>query len=152
MAGDDLGWAAIEGLEEAGLNHVAELLPLDRPGPALVDHFQGRNRVILIDAMEAGLAPGSVRALALEELIVSAHPPSSHGLGLAEALALARALDCMPAHLRVIGIEAGPGLDRETLSSAIREVVRLVQAILSENRSGLGSVDPAPPSPSQRSL
>jgi hydrogenase maturation protease len=136
VAGDDLGWAAIEALKDAGLDRVAELLLLDRPGPALVDHFQGRNRVILIDAMEAGLAPGSVRALALEELIVSAHPSSSHGLGLAEALALARALDCIPKHLHVIGIETGPSLDGETRSIAIRQVVQLIQAILNETDPG----------------
>ncbi|TVP81870.1 hydrogenase maturation protease [Thioalkalivibrio sp.] len=150
VTGDDLGWAAIAALKEAGLDHVAELLFLDRPGPALVDHLQGRDRVILIDAMQAGLVPGSVRALSHEELIVSAHPPSSHDLGLAEALALARALDCIPAHLHVIGIETGPGLDGETRSVAIRDAVQVIQAILSGNRSGFGPDDAAPRFPSQR--
>ena len=150
VAGDDLGWAVIEALNEAGLDYAAELLPLDRPGPALVDHLQGRNRVILIDAMHAGLAPGSVRALSLQELVVSARPPSSHGLGLADALALARALDCIPAYLHVIGIETGPGLDAETRSIAIGEVVRRIEAILGDNGSGFESAGLVRSSPSQR--
>jgi len=137
VAGDDLGWAAIQALEEAGLNRCAELLGLDRPGPALLDYLQGRSRVILIDAMQAGLEPGSVCALSPEELITSAHPPSSHDLGLAETLALARALGCMPNRLYVIGVETGPVLDGAARSVALGEVVRLVQSLLSGNGSGL---------------
>jgi hydrogenase maturation protease len=150
VAGDDLGWAAIEALEGAGLNRCADLLRLDRPGPALLDYLQGRSRVILIDAMQAGLEPGSVRALSPEELITSAQPPSSHDLGLAETLALARALGCMPARLYVIGVEAGPVLDGAARSVALGEVVRLIQSVLGGNGSGLETFDPGRTGSSQR--
>ncbi|MCA1789875.1 MAG: hydrogenase maturation protease [Thioalkalivibrio sp.] len=150
VVGDDLGWAAIQALEEAGLDHMAELLPLDRPGPALLDYLQGRSRVILIDAMQAGLAPGSVRALSPAELIASAHPPSSHDLGLAETLALARALGCIPARLHVIGVETSPVLDGGMRSDALREVVRLVQSVLSGHGSGLETFVPGRTGSSQR--
>jgi len=152
VVGDDLGWAAIAALEEAGLNRCADLLSLDRPGPALLDYLQGRSRVILIDAMQAGLEPGSVRALSPEELIASAHPPSSHDLGLAETLALARALDCMPARIYVIGVETGPVLDGVARSVALGEVVRLIQPLLNGNGSGLetGTLDPGGTGSSQR--
>ena len=150
VAGDDLGWAAIAALEEAGLNRCVDLLSLDRPGPALLHYLQGRSRVILIDAMQAGLEPGSVRALSPEELIASAHPPSSHDLGLAETLALARALGCMPARLYVIGVEAGSVLDGAARSVAMGEVVRLIQSLLSDNLSGLETFDPTGTGPSQR--
>jgi len=106
--------------------------------------------VILIDAMQAGLEPGSVRALSPEELIASAHPPSSHDLGLAETLALARALGCMPACLHVIGVETGPVLDGVARSVALGEVVRLVQSLLSGNGSGLETFDPGGTGSSQR--
>ena len=141
VAGDDLGWAAIAALQEVGLNRCADLLSLDRPGPALLHYLQGRSRVILIDAMQAGLAPGSVRALSAEELIASARPPSSHDLGLAETLALARALDCMPARLYVIGVETSPLLEGAARSVALEEVVRLIQTVLSGNGSGLEPFD-----------
>jgi hydrogenase maturation protease len=149
-AGDDLGWAAIAALEEAGLHRCADLLCLDRPGPALLDDLQGRSRVILIDAMQAGLAPGSVRTLSPEELIASAHPPSSHDLGLAETLALARALGCIPARLYVIGVETGLVLDGAARSVALGEVVRLVQSVLSGNGSGLETFDPGRTGASQQ--
>jgi hydrogenase maturation protease len=150
VAGDDLGWAAIAALEQAGLDRCADLLRLDRPGPALLDYLQGRSRAILIDAMHAGLAPGSVRALSPGELIASAHPPSSHDLGLAETLALARALGCMPDRLYVIGVETGPVLDGAARSVALGEVVRLVQSLLSGNGSGLETFDPGRTGSSQR--
>lgn len=142
VAGDDLGWAAIAALEAAGLNRCADLLCLDRPGPSLLDHLQDRSAVILIDAMQAGLPPGSVRVLSAAALITSAHPPSSHDLGLAEALALACALGCIPDRLYVIGVETGPALDGASRSAALREVVRLIQAMLSGNGSGLETFDP----------
>ncbi len=107
VAGDDLGWLAIDWLRNAGFDRDAELLTLDRPGPALIDYLQPDSRVILIDAMDAGLPAGSVRELALDGINVRASAPSSHDLGLAEALALARALGGLPRHLYVVGIQMG---------------------------------------------
>jgi hydrogenase maturation protease len=149
-AGDDLGWAAIAALEEAGLDRYADLLSLDRPGPALLDYLDGGSRVILIDAMQAGLAPGSVRTLSSAELIATAHPPSSHDLGVAETLALAGALGCLPARLFVIGVEAGPGLDGAVRSVALGEVVQIIQSLLNGNGSGLETFDPGGAGSSQQ--
>jgi hydrogenase maturation protease len=108
VVGDGLGWAAIEALRAAGLADAHELLTLDRPGPALIEHLTPGTCVILLDAMEAGLAPGSVRELDLEDLIAMARPPSSHHLGLAETLALARTLGVWPQQLHLLGIQTVP--------------------------------------------
>jgi hydrogenase maturation protease len=130
-AGDDLGWAAIEVLQGAALEAVAELLTLDRPGPALIEYLDPQARVILIDAMHAGLSPGSVRELALDEVILRSRPPSTHDLGLGESLALALALDRMPLSLHLIGIEAGPGSGvPEWRQPALREVVVRVKSLV----------------------
>lgn len=150
VAGDDLGAAAIAELADAGLNRCAELLTLDRPGPALIEHLQDGFCVILIDAMLAGLPPGTVRELPLEDLIVSARPPSSHHLGLAETLALASALACLPQRLHLIGIEAGAGLDGDTRSAALAAVVETVRQILAAGEPGMERLDPRASGASQR--
>ncbi|TVP87065.1 MAG: hydrogenase maturation protease [Thioalkalivibrio sp.] len=130
-AGDDLGWLAIDWLRSAGLDRHAELLTLDRPGPALLDHLQPDARVVLIDAMEAGLPAGTLRELVLDDLLAHAHPPSSHHLGLAETLALAQALGALPGHLHLLGIQmAGGGEDLPSSEALAAEVVRRVRAML----------------------
>jgi hydrogenase maturation protease len=131
VAGDDLGWLAIEWLREAGFGRRAELLTLDRPGTALLDHLQPDTHVILIDAMDADLASGTVRELPLADLIVRARPPSSHGLGVAETLALARALGTLPQRLHIIGIQKDHGsAERGCLNEALGALPRCVSGIL----------------------
>jgi hydrogenase maturation protease len=107
VAGDDLGWLAIGWLHHARLDRHADLVTLDRPGTALLDHMQPGSQVILIDAMDADLAPGTILELPLEDLIITARPPSSHEFGLAETLALAKALGTLPHRCHVIGIQMG---------------------------------------------
>lgn len=133
VAGDDLGWLAIDWLRNAGFDRDAELLTLDRPGPALVEYLRPDVRVILIDAMDAGLPPGSVRELAPDDVIIRAGAPSSHHLGLAETLALARALGGLPRYLFVIGIQMGADIagrdgQREAFSALSARVRRMMQA------------------------
>ena len=131
VAGDDLGWLAIDWLRDAGFDRHAELLTLDRPGPALLDHLQPDAQVILIDAMDAGLPADTLRELVLDDLLTEARPPSSHDLGLAEALALAKALGVLPVRTHLFGIQmAGAGADRPSSETLALEVVRRVRAIM----------------------
>lgn len=104
---DSIGWQAAEYLRRAGsLPSEVRVQVCDRPGVTLLAHFRRAPQVILIDAMKAGLAPGSVRAVPAEEL-VAAESLSSHDVGVAEAVALAAALGELPQRLSIIGIEAG---------------------------------------------
>jgi hydrogenase maturation protease len=105
LAGDDLGWKAITALQGTPFDVQVRWLTLDRPGPSLLDHLDPENPVILIDAMDADLPPGSLRVLRLEDLLLDALPPSSHQFGLAESLALGQALGRLPAQLHIIGIQ-----------------------------------------------
>ena len=140
VAGDDLGWQAIDALREAGIGRHAELLTLDRPGPALLDHFEPDVHVILIDAMDAGLPPGSIRDLTLDDLLFGALPPSTHHLGLAESLALARALDGLPRVLYVIGLQKGERFQRP---GAMFD--ELLQRVIDSVRSTMKDGDRAEP-------
>lgn len=131
VVGDDLGWLAIDWLRDAGFDPHAELLTLDRPGPALLDYLEPDVQIILIDAMDAGLPAGTLCGVALDDLLTQARPPSSHDLGLAETLALAKALGVLPVHLHLLGIQmAGAGAQRPSSETLALEVVRRVSAIM----------------------
>ena len=131
VAGDDLGWLAIDWLRDVGFDRHAELLTLDRPGPALLDHLQPDAQVILIDAMDAGLPAGTLRELVLDDLLTQARPPSSHDLGLAEALALAKALGALPMQMHLIGIQMACVVeDLRSPNTFAPEIVRRVRALM----------------------
>ncbi len=79
----------------------------DRPGVDLLELIDGAAAVILLDAARSEAPAGTVHDLALDD--VPRAPlrfVSSHGLGVAEVLALARALGRLPPRGRVIAIEA----------------------------------------------
>jgi hydrogenase maturation protease len=88
-----------------------------RPLPDLLDALDGADAAVLIDAARTGGAPGALRRLAPGDL-ARLRSPSSHGLGVAQALALASALGRAPAHVELLAIEAGP-LRGEALSPAV---------------------------------
>lgn len=93
--------------------------------------------VIIIDAMRSGAAAGSIRRidLELEALPASFAPRSTHMLGLATVIELARALNSALAHIVVYGIE-GRAFDLgSTISSEVRGAVEsATNAVLAELR------------------
>jgi hydrogenase maturation protease len=111
-----------------GLQVVVETEPL-----ALLEHLEGQSTVVVVDATNPGPDPGRVRVwrlgpnrLARREQVVG-----SHGLGVADAVELARSLGLLPSALTVIGVEAqssqmGAGLSRSVharLEDAVAAVV-----------------------------
>ena len=101
----------------------------------LLDLWSGLARVVLVDAVVTGRSEaGVVHVLqaATEPLPVVSHA-SSHGIGLAETIELARALNRLPSDVRVVGIEAGsldPG--SELTPSVADAVPRAVARVLEE--------------------
>lgn len=69
--------------------------------------LQGAGQAILVDATSSGAPPGTVRRFdaAASPLPASFARESSHGLGVAEAVELARVLGRLPPRLVVYGIE-----------------------------------------------
>lgn len=108
--GDDtLGFQAIERLEQERdlLPPDTELLAMDRPGSTLIPLLEKSHTVVIIDAMQSGQPAGTVQRLEPDDLIREKNMPSSHNLGVAESLALAKVLGVMPERLLVYGIEMG---------------------------------------------
>jgi hydrogenase maturation protease len=122
--GDDrAGWEVVAALRSAApLPLRVDIRACDRPGAALVQWLAGVEHAVIIDAaLSAGSPPGRVRWLAERE-IEARRAVSSHGFGLAEALALARALGDAPSRVSVLAISV-THLEGEALSDPVREAV-----------------------------
>lgn len=135
--GDDrLGWVAVEALKQSA--RLAPLIPQrlqldarDRPGVLLLSAWEGAHTVILIDAVCSGAEPGSVLRLTGADISTSGCNVSTHGYGVATAVALARALHSLPATLVLLGLEVDPLCSGETLSvtlqAALPDFVQLIE-------------------------
>ena len=89
----------------------------DRPPPSvavrawrgdplgLIEAWSGVERLVLVDAVVSGAAPGTVRRYGIDAPFATGAGASTHGVGLADALALARTLGRLPATVEVWGIE-----------------------------------------------
>jgi hydrogenase maturation protease len=74
---------------------------------SLIEDWANFDALVCVDAAAPMGAPGRIHRidLAAGELPQNISPTSSHGLGLAEAIALARALKCAPQDIIVYAIE-----------------------------------------------
>lgn len=134
------------GDEGAGIHAVRELARQAPPGVDIVDagtalgeivgRLGGYRKLILVDAVEAGGAPGQIVRLEIRDendLAAAPLPLSLHELGVAEALRQARLLGLLPPQVVLLGVQPAriaPGLK---LSAAVaRALPALVEAIRAE--------------------
>ena len=101
-----------------------------------MEAWKGADAVILVDAVHAGKAPGSVYRLDAHEGPIPANffHYSTHAFSVAEAVELARALNQLPSRLVIYGIEgrdfeAGGELSHEVAKAAQRVVERVLKDI-----------------------
>jgi hydrogenase maturation protease len=90
-AGDDgVGIAVARSLAARGLRDLE--VRESRDAWVLVELLGEGRRVVLVDAVVGGGAPGTVLRLAADALPAGITPLSTHGMGVADALELARVL------------------------------------------------------------
>jgi hydrogenase maturation protease len=94
-----------------------------RSGLTLLDAVVGVRRVLLIDSLVSGRPAGTLSEFALEP--ARPRSPSTHYLGYAEALAVARALGLdVPDEIRVLAVERAADVRfGDGLSDAVRAVL-----------------------------
>lgn len=139
--GDDgAGPAVIRGLRELGIDareQQGDVL-------ALIESWAGADEVVLLDATVSGTTPGTITVWNAAEAPVPAGACtySTHGLGVAEAVELARVMGRLPARLVIYGIEAAHFEPGAPLSHAVAEAVeRVVRAIAAECEASPGLAD-----------
>jgi hydrogenase maturation protease len=104
----------------------------------LLEQWEGARTVVLIDAIHADSPPGEIHRVDLSSEPVPARlggSSSTHAVGMADAIELARALGCLPAGVILYGVQgrrfdSGGGLSREVEGA----IAQLAEAALAEAR------------------
>jgi hydrogenase maturation protease len=105
---------------------------------ALVDLWDGAALAVVVDAMRSGAAPGTVARRSGDEVdaLPVDRPTSSHGLSVADAVGLGRALGRMPSQLVLYLIEARDVAPGSTLTAEVAAAVdRTAERIVAELRA-----------------
>ena len=118
---------------------------------ALLDASTGARELHIVDACRSGAEPGTVRHLdvAARPVPTAAALRSSHGLGVAEAIELARSLGRLPPTVRLHAVEAercelGAGLSPSVVAAVDRLADQLI-LVLGAETDGLARVASTPP-------
>ena len=127
---DTLGWQLLDALgaiDWSGSGLDVQLIKADRPGVGLLDQMQGRDRVVLLDAVLAAEGNGSVVPIDRGDLARNDGRFSSHALGVAEVLDLGEKLGLLPRQLLLLGVVVGTVLD----APAVAQVEARIREFLS---------------------
>ena len=140
---DGVAAAVLEGLRvQWGDDPRVRLVELDGESARVMQAWEGSRTVWIVDAVRSGRPAGSVHEVDAARLAdlddTGRRLGGGHLMGLSEAVELARALDRLPAELRVLGVEGEDFGDGEGLSAAAREGVRHAVQLLDQALRQLG--------------
>ncbi len=118
--------------------------------------WEGRELVVVVDALRSGVAPGTVLVLRTgadrpplgEDAWARTGRGGTHAFGLVSAVELGRALGRLPREVTVVGVEAGsleywPGLTPEVAAAVPAAAVAVLEAISTAARAR-ACTDPTP--------
>jgi hydrogenase maturation protease len=124
ILGDEgVGVHVVEQMRNTPLPDDVELVDGGTSGAGLVDEIAGRRKLIVVDAMKADVAPGTVYRLGMDDLLREADRLSLHEFGLTDTLMMAKHLGCAPEEVVIFGVqpkEIRVGLD---LSPEVASIV-----------------------------
>ena len=126
--GDDGTGLAVARALRPKLPPEIEVIEQFGEGTSLMDAWRGASRVILIDAVHSGAAPGTIHHIdaSTSPVPTALFPCSTHAFGVADAIEMARALHRLPPQVNIYGIESANFDEIEGLSP---EVTRAVAAV-----------------------
>jgi hydrogenase maturation protease len=123
-------------------------------GMRVLPHIEGAKRLVIVDAIRAGRAPGTLVRLEREEVPLHMRQKfSPHQIDLSEVLALAALRGTLPPELVALGLEPERVEPYEGLSSPVRaRIPELLEAIERQLADWGHALEPrvpadAPPSP-----
>lgn len=131
---EGIGVRVIEALQSFTLPAGVELFDGATAGMDLLDIIADRERLIVVDAIDADVPPGTVLRLTPEDLVPRTEPcVSVHDMGLFEALLAARRLRREPRDVVVLGVRPHTiacGLELSPTMAAL--MPQLIQAVWNE--------------------
>jgi hydrogenase maturation protease len=132
--GDDgAGPAVVAHLRKRNLPGIA-LKTVSGEATELIRAWQDADSVVIVDAARCGLAAGTVREfdIGAPDLAIASNRASTHGLGVAEAIALARNIGVLPDDGVVITIAGENFRPGESLSGPVAAAVAAVAARIAD--------------------
>jgi hydrogenase maturation protease len=132
---DGVGCRVAQELERCALPDEVEVIDAGTPGVGLLNLFEGRQRVIIIDAAEMEFAPGVFKRFGIQDVLLtgSTQRISLHRTGIADSLALARELKIKLPEIVFFGVQPAlidwkDGLSPQVLAA----MPKVVEAVLRE--------------------
>jgi hydrogenase maturation protease len=135
LRGDDGAGVAVAQRLRDRVPPGIEVVSCDEEPSRLMDAWEGADSAVLVDTVSSGAPAGTLHRFEAGDEAIPAHTfrSSTHAIGIAETIELARALGRLPRRVRVYGIEAGGFTTGAELTSAVEAaVVSLVAAVLRE--------------------
>ncbi len=138
VADDGVGKAVHAGLEKSRLPTGTRLEYLGLGGIELLEELAGEERLVVVDAVQFGSAPGTVHILDWAGLpSMVPRPVSGHGIGIREAIEVGRRLypEKSPQYIHMVGIEGrcfdqlGQGLTAEVAAAVPLAVAAVLQLL-----------------------
>lgn len=131
---EGVGVHAVRAMSNTRLPDGVELLDGGTAGADLLDSISDRDALIVVDALDADVPPGTILRLQPQDL--AADPSQSislHELGLAETLRMASHLNCSPRHVTIIAVKPKDIRCGLELSSQMKRwIPRIIEAVLRE--------------------
>jgi hydrogenase maturation protease len=134
LSDEGAGVRALEAIEQRfDIPPGVELLDGGTSGMELLGYLQGRDAVIIIDAVTCGKPPGTIVRLEGDQVpALFRRKISPHQLGLSDLLAAARLTDSLPAEVILIGVEPkelGTGLKLSNKVAGVMEELAVLVAL-----------------------
>lgn len=140
MRGDDAAGVLAAELLRPRVPHGVEVVSCNEEPSRLMEAWDGAESVLLVDTVSSGARPGTLHCFDAGEEGVPARTfrSSTHAIGIADTIELARALGRLPRRVRVYGIEAGGYETGSALTPAVESAVTfLVKDILADLKKEL---------------
>jgi hydrogenase maturation protease len=127
--GDDALGCLLADALRARVPQDVEVIEHNGEPASLIDCWQERQSVILIDAVSSGAEAGTIHAIDLQArgLPEQFRSFSTHAFGIAEAVELARVLNKLPARIGFYGIEGSCFSAATELSPVLQSAARILQ-------------------------
>jgi hydrogenase maturation protease len=140
MRSDDAAGPAVLDRLRAAAPAGVELVESMGDVAQILDAWSGASRVVIVDAVMSGSPPGTVHELdGRSGVPTSWRSPSSHLIGLAEAIELGDSLGSLPEEVAVFGIEvenvAGGTALTAPVEAAVAKVGETILILVSDDNA-----------------
>ena len=134
MGDEGVGVRVVEELGRLELPEGVQLIDAGTAIHALMGRLSEFDKVVIVDAVKGGGAPGTIYRLALDEIESNPSQPFSlHDLGVLETLRIERLIGDAPEEVVIVGIEPEKVAPSLELSPSLREKLpELIRAVLEE--------------------